>query len=200
MVVTVLMVVVTPFANRAYGQSASTNQQSPQTQSTSSSPSAERSRTPQESLRALRQTIQQRPKDATLYYQAGLLEEQLGHWEQAIRDYQAAMRLNSSFVEAYYRAGRVTERLGETYYLGKSRVVKGTNLRYAISLYQAAIRIKPDFTDAYYYLSLASLMGGDLRQASEACQQVCRLEPDSERTRQLVQNIYDRYLSQTKKP
>lgn len=168
-------------------------------QKPSASLDLERVQKPEERLRLLRQAIRQSPKEANLYYQAGQLDEQLGRWEEALRDYQMVFQLNPEFVDAYYRAGHVSERLGETYFLGKSRVVKKPNLRYAISLYQRAIRLKPDFSDAYYVLSLAHLMDGDLRQASEACQQLCQLEPESERTRKLVQRIYEQYLTHSKK-
>lgn len=136
------------------------------------------------------------PNDADLYYQAGLLEEQQGRWDQALMDYQTAIRLTPELVEAYYRAGLVAERVGETYYLGKSRVVNGPQRQYAITVYRIAVQLNPEFADAYFRLGLTLLMAGELRQASETCQQLYRLDPHSERTLQLVQAIYDRYQAQ----
>lgn len=149
-------------------------------------------------LQALRQAIAQTPNDPDLYYQAGLLEEQQGRWDQALKDYQTAVQLDPEFLDAHYHAGLVWEQMGEMYYLGKSRVVTGPQRRKAIEAYLTTIRINPEFADGYYRLGLAYLMGGELRQASAACQELYRLEPDSRRTRQLVQRIYDWYQNTTR--
>lgn len=150
------------------------------------------------SLDEIRQAIRQNPKDANLYYRAGQLEEKRENWSQALKDYQTAIKLNSKFADAHYRTGIAWEQTGEMYYEGR-RVVGGPQRSKAIDAYKTAIRLRPDFAEAYYRLSLAYLMGNNLRKANEAYQQLSQLEPDTDRTRQLLRQIYHHHQEQAQK-
>ncbi len=137
--------------------------------------------------------------NASLYYRAGFLEEQEGNFFQALRDYSDAVRMKARVADALYRAGLVWEKIGEFYDLRsreKGLVVQGEQRRRAIDSYQSAIRARPDFPDAYYRLSLAYLLGDDMREANEQYQKLHRLEPDTDRTRQLLLSIYNRHQKQ----
>ena len=141
------------------------------------------------------------PDDALLYYRAGLLEEQRGNLDQAIRDYKESINKKARVPEAWYRTGIVWENLGEIYDLkgmSKGRVVSGPQRRKAIDAYKAAIRTRSDFADAFYRLCLVYLVGDDMREANEAYQKLHQLEPKSDRTRQLLLMIYKRHQVQSR--
>lgn len=147
------------------------------------------------SLQDIRASLKKNPKDALLYYQAGLLEEKKGNLVQALRDYQEAISLKARVADAYYRTGIIWEKTGEFYDLKsiKTRVVEGAQRRKAIDAYRAAIRARPDFADAYYRLSLVYLVGEDMREANETFQKLQQVEPQTDRTRQLLLMIYKRH-------
>ena len=133
---------------------------------------------------------------ASLYYRAGFLEEQRGNLFQALRDYSDAVHMKARVADASYRAGVVWEKIGEFYDLRsreKGLVINGEQRQRAIDSYQSAIRARPDFSDAYYRLSLAYLVGDDMREANEQYLKLHRLEPDTLRTRQLALMIYNHH-------
>lgn len=141
-------------------------------------------------------------KNASLFYRAGFLEEQQGNLYQALRDYADAVNQNARVADAWYRSGVVWEKLGEMYDLrsrDKGLVINGEQRQRAIESYQAAIEGRPDFADAYYRLSLVYLLGDDMREANEAYQKLHRLEPDTDRTRQLLLMIYKRHQQQSRR-
>ena len=146
-------------------------------------------------LEEIRAALKKNSKDALLYYQAGLLEEKRGNLVQALRDYQDSINLKARVADSYYRTGIIWEKTGEFYDLKsvKTRVVKGDQRRRAIDAYRSAIRARPDFADAYYRLSLIYLVGDDMREANEAFQKLQQLEPQTDRTRQLLLLIYKRH-------
>ena len=140
--------------------------------------------------------------NASLYYRAGFLEEQEGNFFQALRDYSDAVRMKARVADALYRAGVLWEKIGEFYDLRsreKGLVVHGEQRQRAIDSYQSAIRARPDFPDAYYRLSLVYLLGDDMREANEQYQKLHSLEPDTDRTRQLLLLIYNRHQKQTRR-
>ena len=119
---------------------------------------------------------------ASLYYRAGFLEEQRGNLFQALRDYSDAVHMKARVADASYRAGVVWEKIGEFYDLRsreKGLVINGEQRQRAIDYYQLAIRTRPDFSDAYYRLSLAYLVGDDMREANE---QYLKLHPPMHRS------------------
>ena len=69
------------------------------------------------------------------FNQGNKLAEQ-GRYEQAIEDYDQAIRLNPEDADAYYNRGIVYYELGQ--------------LERAIEDYDEAIRLNPEYTKAYY--------------------------------------------------
>lgn len=149
------------------------------------------------SLDQIREALKTDKKNDLLYYRAGFLEEKRGNYEQAIKDYGQVVKLKSrQTAQAYLRMGICWESMGEFYDLqGKftstrGRVVNGPHLRKAIGLYQEAIKENVRFAEAYYRLSLAHLIQNDLNSAQKAYQELQKLEPEAERTHQLLMAIY----------
>jgi|SaaInl7_100m_RNA_FD_contig_71_540283_length_2776_multi_3_in_0_out_0_1 tetratricopeptide (TPR) repeat protein len=152
-------------------------------------------------LEDIRGSLKKNPDDALLYYRAGLLEEQRGNLEQALRDYQESVNRKARVSDAWFRMGTVWEKSGELYDLKgmtKGRVVSGPQRRKAIDAYKAAVRARPDFADAHYRLCLVYLVGDDMREANESYQKLHDLEPKSDRTRQLLLMIYKRHQVQSR--
>jgi|GEM_PF-2066295 tetratricopeptide (TPR) repeat protein len=140
-------------------------------------------------------------KNANLFYRAGFLEEQQGNLYQALRDYNDSVKKNTRVADANYRLGVVWEKLGEMYDLrsrDKGIVINAKQRQRAIEAYQSAVLGRPDFADAYYRLSLVYLLGDDMREANEAYQKLHRLEPETDRTRQLLLMIYKHHQQQSR--
>ncbi|MBM3264569.1 MAG: hypothetical protein FJY97_14240 [candidate division Zixibacteria bacterium] len=155
------------------------------------------------SLEEIRNELKKNPNNMALYYRAGFLEEQRGDLVQALRDYQEAIIGKNRVADAYYRSGIVWEKTGEFYDLknidSKGRVVNEEQRQRAIDSYRAAVRSRPDFADAFYRLSLVYLIGDAMREANESYQKLHQLEPDTDRTRQLLLMIYKRHQQQSRK-
>lgn len=152
-------------------------------------------------LEAIRVELKKAPK-GDLYYRAGFLEEQRGNLVQALRDYQDAITQSGRVAEAYYRSGVVWEKTGEFYDIrtleSKGRIISGEQRQRAIDSYRAAVRARIDFADAYYRLSIVFLLGDDMREANESYQKLHQIEPDTDRTRQLLLMIYKRHQQQSR--
>ena len=152
-------------------------------------------------LEEIRVELKKGPK-GDLFYRAGFLEEQRGNLVQALRDYQDAITQSGRIAEAYYRSGVVWEKTGEFYDIrtleSKGRVISGEQRQRAIDAYRAAVRARVDFADAYYRLSVVFLLGDDMREANESYQKLRQIEPDTDRTRQLLLMIYKRHQQQSR--
>lgn len=198
--ITTALLAVNDLAALLVPSPALARQQSEKSQSESSAAGTTAARPAQAplTLRDIREAIRQNPKDAMLYFQAGLLEERQSNWKQALKDYQMAIKFNSKWADAHYHVGIAWEQMGEVYYEGK-RTITGPQRQKAIDSYRAAIRLQPDFGDAYYRLSVTYLMSDDLRRANEAYQKLALLEPDTNRTRQLLRLIYAYHQERSQK-
>ena len=147
------------------------------------------------SLKDIRAALKRNPNDALLYYRAGFLEERDSNLGQALLDYQTAIRLKARVADSYFRMGVVWEKMGEFYDLKRlqGRVISGEQRRNAIDSYKQAIKVRRDHGDALYRLSLVYLIGNDLKDATDAYKKLLDIEPDSERSNQLLQMIYKRH-------
>jgi len=89
---------------------------------------------------------------------------QQGHVHDAIREFQAALRINPDDVEAHYNLGVVYIQQG--------------HLDDAIREFQAALRINPDFVEAHGNLGLAYGQQGRSDDAIREYQSALRINPD----------------------
>jgi len=89
---------------------------------------------------------------------------QLGDYEKAAKAFHEVVRLNPSYVHAWYNLGTAYEGLRQ---YGQ-----------AARAFQEAIRLKPDLAAAWGHLGNAYRGLGQFDQAVEAFQQTVRLKPD----------------------
>lgn len=87
-----------------------------------------------------------------------------GHIDEAIRQFEAALKLNPNYAEAYNNLG--------TAFYRKGLVDK------AIEQYHTALRLQPKLADAYNNLGVAYDAKGLIDQSIEQCQIALRLQPD----------------------
>ena len=87
-----------------------------------------------------------------------------GQTDEAINQYQEAIRLKPDFADAHYNLGNVLGRKGQ--------------LDEAISQYQEAIRLKPDFAEANNNFGFALGLKGQTDEAIRQFQEALRLKPD----------------------
>ncbi len=88
-----------------------------------------------------------------------------GQTDEAISQYETAIRLNANQPYAYMQ-------------MGVAYAVKGVPSR-AIECYQEAIRLAPGFLDAHYNLGLAYGESGDYRRAIEELSAVVLVQPNN---------------------
>jgi Flp pilus assembly protein TadD len=87
-----------------------------------------------------------------------------GQMDEAIRQYQEALRLKPRYTNARCN-------------LAAALVNKG-QIDEALSQYQEAIRLKPGFADAHYSLGIALVTKGQIDEAIRQYQEAIRLKPD----------------------
>jgi len=88
-----------------------------------------------------------------------------GRLNEAIAQYQEALRLNRDYVEAHYNLGRALALLDRT--------------PEAIAQYEEALRLDPGYVDAHYNLGLAlERMPGQINGAIAQFEETLRLKPD----------------------
>jgi tetratricopeptide (TPR) repeat protein len=111
-----------------------------------------------------RDTVTKQADNSRAHYNLGIALGKKNQVDEAIRQYQEALRLKPDHAEAHYNLGIA---------LGKKNQVDE-----AIRQYQEALRLKPDYADAHNNLGIAL---GKKNQADEAIrqfQEAIRLKPD----------------------
>lgn len=119
------------------------------------------------------------------FYARGFAKALEKNYQDALKDYSKAIKLNPNFLEAYIERGASRYKLGDArgalqdcnqaleiepnstqayYYLGRARYRLGYTAS-AIKAYTQAIRLKPDHAQAYYYRGVAN---NDLRELAFA--------------------------------
>lgn len=145
--------------------------------------------------------IQNQKKHQGTYteFYIGLTFQEKGEYEEAIKHYDQAIRINSQFAEAYNNRGnakdllgrheeaiadydeaiRINPQIAQAYYnRGKTKDVLGRH-KEAIADYNEAIHINPQFAQAYYNRGNAK---GELDRHEEAIadyDQAIRIDPQS---------------------
>ncbi|MGA3163184.1 MAG: tetratricopeptide repeat protein [Verrucomicrobiota bacterium] len=87
-----------------------------------------------------------------------------GQIDEAINQYQEAIRLKPDYAEAYNNLGTAFQKKGQ--------------IDEAINQYQKAIRLTPDYADAHYNLGNALGRKGQVDEAISQFQEAIRLKPD----------------------
>jgi len=132
------------------------------------------------------------------HFERGVANWREGHLNEAIHEYQAALRISPHLVEArrnlgtayltivrtddaireYQAALRIDPDHAETHFsLGSAYMRKGF-LNKAICEYQAALRINPDYAKAHSELGEAYLEQGRLNEAIREYRAVLRTDPN----------------------
>ena len=88
----------------------------------------------------------------------------MGRYDDAITDYDKAIRLKPDFAEAYSNRGNTKEALGRH--------------DDAIADHDEAIHLKPDFAEAYYNRGVSKVQQGRHDDAIADCNEAIRLKPD----------------------
>jgi len=100
-------------------------------------------------------------RSAQEHFRRGLIFLQQGRWDEAIREYQAALRINPEYAEAHYNLGVAYAEQGR--------------LDEAIREWQAALRINPEYAEAHYGLGWAYEKQGRLDEAIREYQAAAKL-------------------------
>ena len=128
----------------------------------------------------------------------GMQLQEADQMQEAIRQYEQALRLYPDFADAHInlgdamlQSGRIQEAIGhyEQALRLKPDFPKGHNdfgtalvqlgrLQEAIEHYEQALRIKPDFADAHYNLGDALIQAGKVQEAISHWEQALRIKPD----------------------
>jgi tetratricopeptide (TPR) repeat protein len=87
-----------------------------------------------------------------------------GQVQEAMLQYERALRLKPDFAEAHQNLG--------------DALLELRKVPEAIAQYEQALRIKPDFSEAHSNLGLALFLMGDAKEAIAHCNQALRLKPD----------------------
>ncbi len=95
--------------------------------------------------------IRSNPKESKAYYSRGNTRRRLGKFQDAISDYDEAIRLNLEYLEAYNNRGNTKNKLGE--------------FQDAISDCDEAIRLSPELSVAYINRGVAKNKLGDKKGA-----------------------------------
>lgn len=111
-------------------------------------------------------TVAKRPDNPRAHNNLGsALDKIPGRLNEAIAQYQEALRLNPNYVEAHYNLGRALAMLDRT--------------PEAIAQYEEALRLNPGYVNAHYNLGLTlEKMPGRMNEAIAQYEETLRLKPD----------------------
>jgi protein O-mannosyl-transferase len=109
-------------------------------------------------------TARKSPDGDIPHYDLGYAYLRLGRIDEAISEYQTAIKLNPDFFGAHYDLGYAYLRLGR--------------IDEAISEYQTAIKLNPDSADAHYHLGKAYAYQSLFDQAISEYKTALKIDPD----------------------
>jgi tetratricopeptide (TPR) repeat protein len=115
-------------------------------------------------------------------FKRGLRAQKSGNHAQAIADYQAAVRNDPAYYDAYYN-------------LGLAALEKGDS-PLSLWAYEIALALRPDSEDARYNFALALKSGGYWLDAVEELQRILSATPSSARSHLSLANLYSQQLRQ----
>lgn len=139
------------------------------------------------------------PRSARTHYNRGVALEQVnGRMQDAIEQYEEALRINPEYAEAHYnlgniffKEGKVSDAIGhyeQALRINPEYAVAHNNLGIAlaqtgkaedaITHYEQALRIKPDYAEAHCNLGIALALAGKIEQAIAHFEQAVRIKPD----------------------
>ena len=102
--------------------------------------------------------------EAEVYTNRGVAKSQLGEYEEALADYDEAIRLKPNYAETYYNRGLTNTLLGKH--------------QDSLTDYNEAIRLKPDYVEAYINRGPTNLILGEYAEALVDLNEVIRLQPN----------------------
>jgi len=119
----------------------------------------------EEALKLLDRSLQQRNRDASVFYARAVTLLSMSNFRKAGCDLLRTIVLDPAFLPAYKHLGFVQLTLGK--------------VENAVKTLQKAIEIDPEYVDAYCVMGDAYLDLGEHEQAKEAFEAALRLEPDN---------------------
>jgi tetratricopeptide (TPR) repeat protein len=99
----------------------------------------------------------------------GIVFDHLGRYDEAVRQYEEAVRTRPDFAEAHNNLGNTLQRMG--------RLVE------AVDEYKAALRITPALAETHYNLGSALRKLGRLQESASQYSEALRLAPSLEQAR-----------------
>jgi hypothetical protein len=105
-----------------------------------------------------------------------------GNRPQAIAEYQAAVRIDPAYYDAYYNLGLAA--------------LENSDVRLSLWAYEIALALKPDAEDARYNFALALKSGGYWLDAVEELKRLLGANPDEARAHLSLANLYSQQLGQ----
>lgn len=102
-------------------------------------------------------------EEARRFYQQGVEYSRRQQWDQAIRAYLQAVRLDPAFVEAWTNLGYAYRKVRD--------------YPRSVEAYQRALRLRPDYAPAHDYLARTYLAMGDRQKALQHHDVLRRLDP-----------------------
>ena len=142
-------------------------------------------------LAQLKDRLKSSGKDPSLQFEIGILEARLGNWDSARSRFNKALNLNSGYAQAQYQIGLTWEHSGEMWVLSKGRTVLPIQREKAIAAYEKAINMDAGLADAHYRLAILALMDENINLARQAIQDLARIEPQSNRSHELLERLSD---------
>lgn len=132
----------------------------------------------------------QRPPDgnrtaAVTDFRRAVKAQKSGDRVRAVADYQAALRVDPGFFDAYYNLGLVALDSGDA--------------RMSLWAYELALALQPDSADARYNLSLALKAGGYPLDAADQLQILLQRDADDARAHLSLANLYAQQLKQPRR-
>jgi tetratricopeptide (TPR) repeat protein len=107
-------------------------------------------------------------KKAVEFNNQGIVAIDSRNYQQAIANFNLAIRLNPSLAEAYQGLGIAYSELGDN--------------KKAIQQYDLAIKLDPNLTESYFSRGLSNYKLGNKEQAVEDWQQAIKVNPDHAKT------------------
>ncbi|HZZ27805.1 MAG TPA: tetratricopeptide repeat protein [Pirellulales bacterium] len=111
-----------------------------------------------------RDTLAKNPDCWLAHNNLGNALQQAGHLDEAMAEYQAALRLKANYPEALVNLG--------------TALVESNRIEQAIAQYQQAIDLKPEYAQAHNYLGVALAKSGQPQSAVEQYQLALQLNPN----------------------
>ncbi len=116
------------------------------------------------------------PENPAIFYNLGVVYTFLKRDDEALESYEAALRLNPNYVQAWYNMGQIC-------------LIKNRDFSRALHCFDRALALRPDYVGAHHQRGVVWELLGDPQKAVECWEKTLDLDPENKSAKEGIERL-----------